>query len=350
MMKGPQMHARVPRRDGWSADRAGPGLLLLSLAGALLLGCDDGRDLPADSAVHLPDAGPGTVDLYADAGNPAPDLLSSPDGATDQIPGPCNKPGDPTLKYTPGVTYWGRKDYIEYVAGDLPVIISSPHGGYLKPSEIPDRTYGVLGMDSNSQEYTFEAARYLKAITGRSPHLIINRLHRIKLDANREIKEAAQGSKYSEQAWTEYHQYIEAAKKWVTTRCGKGLYLDHHTNAHSEKWVELGMLLPSSDLALSDSVLNQPTYINKSSIRAISLSPGRSFVEILRGQFSLGGLLMNRGYKSVPSPKHPDPADGGFFSGGYNTWRHGSKSGGAIDGIQVETYYCSTALSTTMAG
>ncbi|MFM2081749.1 MAG: hypothetical protein RL380_440, partial [Verrucomicrobiota bacterium] len=42
--------------------------------------------------------------------------------------------------YVPGSTYFGRSNYIEYAAGDLPFIMSAPHGGSLTPSEIPDRT------------------------------------------------------------------------------------------------------------------------------------------------------------------------------------------------------------------
>ena len=41
--------------------------------------------------------------------------------------------------YLPGVSYFGRSNYIEYIAGDLPIIISAPHGGALIPAEMPDR-------------------------------------------------------------------------------------------------------------------------------------------------------------------------------------------------------------------
>ena len=51
-------------------------------------------------------------------------------GATD----PHSLPGDPTLAiptgpYVPGQSYFGRNNYIEYVAGNAPVIYSAPHGG-----------------------------------------------------------------------------------------------------------------------------------------------------------------------------------------------------------------------------
>ena len=293
---------------------------------------------------ELPDAGPDAgspdVTLVPPDSTPGPDQGPTPDSTPgpDQGTGPCSKPVTQPSKYKPGAAYWGRKNYIEYVAGDLPVIISSPHGGFLKPSEIPNRTWGVLGSDTGSQEKTFEVANYLKKITGRQPHLIINRLHRSKLDANREIKEAAQGSKWSEQAWTEYHQFIGAARDWVTKRCGGGHYFDFHTNAHSAKWVELGHLLTSSDLDRSDTALNDSSYINKSSMQTLGGTAGVNFPEIVRGPSSLGGLLISRGYKAVPSPKYPHPNGQGFFSGGYNTSRHGSKSGGVIDGTQVESY------------
>jgi len=318
------------------ATRNDPGPLPLALPAAA---CEQ-EPVPGDQPDAGPDAQTPDQSLAPPDSGPAPDGAPSPDAtpAPDQGTGPCTKPVTKTFKYKPGGTYWGRKNYVEYVAGDLPLIISSPHGGFLKPSEIPNRTWGVLGGDTGSQEKTLEVANYIKKITGRQPHLIINRLHRVKLDANREIKEAAQGSKWSEQAWTEYHQFIDAAKDWVTLRCGKGHYFDFHTNAHSAKWVEMGHLLTSGDLDRADTALNASAYINKSSLRALALTAGTNFPEVVRGPSSLGGLLMSRGYKSVPSPKHPHPKGQGFFSGGYNTRRHGSKSGGVIDGTQVESY------------
>ena len=301
--------------------------------------CGDDRSVNDDPATPdmgvAPDSRPPADSAPKPDSRPSPDSKASPDVGT----GPCTGPAPKGWKYQLGKAYWGRKNYIEYLPGNLPVVISSPHGGYLKPAEIKDRTYGVLGQDSNSQEYTLETSHYLLRLTGRRPHVIINRLYRKKLDANREIKEACQGDKLSEQAWAEYHKFITDAKAWVTARCGKGHYFDFHTNAHSAKWVEMGYLLSSTDLNRSDSALNDVAFIKKSSLRALASQPGKTLADIVRGSYSLGTLLMGRGYKTVPSVKHPHPAGQGFFSGGYNTARHGSRSGGVIDGTQVETYY-----------
>ena len=278
-----------------------------------------------------------------DAGEPF--VEKAPDNTTTQpmcdLTNPQNDP------YQPGVAYFGRNRYIKYIAGSLPIILSAPHGGSLKPSEIKSRTTGALGGDTYSREYTYEVARRLYQLTGRLPHIIINRLHRSKLDANREIVEASQGDKNSETAWGEFKDYILAAKKWVTKRCKQGHYFDLHTNAHSEKWMELGYLLYSSQLALKNSTLDTgTTYLNKTSVKTLASQQGHTLSTLLRGPESLGALMQIRGYKTVPSPKYPDPNGGGYFSGGYNTARYGSKGGGVIDGTQIETHLSMIQNST----
>ena len=52
----------------------------------------------------------------------------------------------------------------------------------------------------------------------------------------------------------------------------------------------------------------------------------------------MGGLLEPLGYPTVPGPTQPDPDGEPYFSGGYNTARHGSRDGGAISPIQIEMY------------
>jgi len=209
----------------------------------------------------------------------------------------------------------------------------------LQPEEIPDRTWGSTCQDYRSREYTLEVADYISRTTGGYPHVIINELHRVKLDANRPIGEAAQGDPLAEQAWHEFHAFIGDAKDAVDAQYGRGHYFDFHTNAHASEWVEVGLGLTRSDLDRSDEALDCSTYRDKSTIRSIANTPGVDFPEIVRGDTSLGGLLQGWGYKSVPSPAHPDPDGASYYYTGYNSWTHGSRSGGMIDGTQVETYY-----------
>jgi hypothetical protein len=240
--------------------------------------------------------------------------------------------------YVAGRSYWGRNGYIEYVPGNMPIIISAPHGGDLRPDEIPDRTWGMLIGDPYSIEYAQEVIAYLYQWTGRRPHLIINHLARIKMDANREIGEAAQGNPYAEQAWYEYHGFIQDARDIVTADWGRGHYFDFHINIHSAHWTEIGLGLNGSDLARSDQELNTDYYKNKSHLRSLVATSNVYFPEVVRGQTSLGGYLEQYGYKTVPSPSYPDPDGNDMYYTGYNTYCHGPNLGGTINSTQVETY------------
>jgi len=242
--------------------------------------------------------------------------------------------------YIPGVSYFGRNNYIEYIAGNIPLIISVPHGGNLTPSEIPDR---VCGDETVTDSYTAELGRELSAainkITGCYPHIIICNLKRTKLDANRELETAACGNQWAEIAWNEFHQYLDIASQEVTQESGKGLYIDLHGHGHAIQRLELGYLLTAAQLRYSDFTLNTATYKSYSSIfNLINTNiSGLSHSELLRGMSSLGTLFAIKNVPAVPSIDDPFPLSGeSYFSGGYNTDRHGSRTQGTIDGIQIE--------------
>jgi hypothetical protein len=54
--------------------------------------------------------------------------------------------------YVPGQTYFGRNNCIGYHAGNLPNIISVPHGAHELPAEIPDRTREDLAYHTITRE------------------------------------------------------------------------------------------------------------------------------------------------------------------------------------------------------
>ena len=63
--------------------------------------------------------------------------------------------------YFYGEQYSGRNNYINYYPGNIPVILSIPHGGELVPLEISDRTYGVSVTDSNTIELGTSISDYM---------------------------------------------------------------------------------------------------------------------------------------------------------------------------------------------
>jgi hypothetical protein len=240
-------------------------------------------------------------------------------------------------EFVPGTSYMGRQGYVEYIPGDLPVVVSAPHGGDMTPAEIPDRSWGTLVTDTNSKETLLAVRDAFIEQSGGAPHVVISHLKRTKLDPNREIGEAAQESPYAENAWREFHHFIEVAERVVAAEFGEGLYLDLHGHGHPNDWVELGYLLSASDLAQPDDVLDGSTYIDKSAIRALAHDVELPFSQLLRGPNSFGGKLAALGVRSVPSPDDPSPGTETYFSGGYNTRRHGSQSAErVVSGIQLE--------------
>jgi hypothetical protein len=234
----------------------------------------------------------------------------------------------------PGGSQFGEKDQIEYIIGNFPVIISVPHGGRLAPLDIPDRTSGVLLADGNTDLLAREIVLAFHKETGKYPHVIICHLKRIKVDCNREIKEAAQGNAEAERAWKEFHQFIEQARKSVVEKNGAGLYIDLHGHGHPEARLELGYLLSNRQLKLKGSVLEG--LKDQTSIRQLADDSKVPFVELLRGGSSFGGLMQQRGFSTVPSPEFPHAGEGKYFNGGYNTRQYGSRDGGKISGFQAE--------------
>ena len=244
--------------------------------------------------------------------------------------------------YVPGQIYYDSTGYVEYRAGNLPIILSSPHGGDLQPSSIPDRNCSgcVYLKDSWTKEITEGLYNKIISETGCYPHVIINLLHRKKFDANRDIIDAADGNPTVEIAWQTYHNFIDSAKNQIVEDYGRGLFLDMHGHAHTIQRIELGYLLSKNELQLTETTLNTNTYIEESSIRALVEQNIQNFShsELLRGQYSFGTIMDDKGFPCVPSSSDPFPLGSEpYFSGGYNTQRHGSRdNNGEIDGIQIE--------------
>jgi len=239
-------------------------------------------------------------------------------------------------EYQPGTSYFGRNKYIEYVAGDSPLIFSAPHGGREKPDELPDREMGTFSFDTNTQELVRAIADELHARTGHRPHVIICRVNRRKIDCNRDIKEGAAGNPHTEQVWREFQAYLDVAHDAVVKKYGRGFYIDLHGHGHPEQRLELGYLHSVDQLAASDEELNKAPYPAESSLKAIAAKGTMPYSELIRGKRSFGALMESRGFLCSPSPSNPHPK-APFFRGGYNTDRH-ARDAAPIAGLQIESY------------
>jgi hypothetical protein len=129
------------------------------------------------------------------------------------------------------------------------------------------------------------------------------------------------------------------AKAKIIQDYNRGLFLDLQGHGHNIQRIELGYGLTRNELQLEDSDLNEEAYISESSIRGLAEDNLQAYThaELLRGSESFGSMLAAEEFPAVPSSEDPFPLNGeDYFSGGYNTLRHGSLDGGAIDGIQME--------------
>jgi N-formylglutamate amidohydrolase len=236
-----------------------------------------------------------------------------------------------------GLSYFGAEQYMEYLPGNLPIIISAPHGGTVTPASIPDRTVGEDALDTFTQELAREIRSAFFERTGRMPHVIICRIRRTKLDANREIVEAAQGNRQAQRAWFEYHSFIETAKSRLNADHPRGFYMDLHGHGHPIARLELGYMLTTTQLNGTDNAL--AALAASSSIRSLVQTSGSNLPQLVRGPFSLGTLFEAEGFPAVPSASQPSPGTDPYFNGGYNTNRHGSRNGGTISGFQLEANF-----------
>jgi len=233
-------------------------------------------------------------------------------------------------------TQWGTGRFVEYIPGTLPIVISAPHGGLETPELLPDRPRGVFYTDLGTLELARMISDEMHARTGNRPHVIINRLKRRKLDPNRDIGEAAQGTPLTETAWREYHEFIDSARAAVSATFGTGLYIDLHGHANKLPRVELGYNLTSDDLANDDAVLDDIPYPDVSSLWHLIRLKGTAHSRLLRDSIGFGALLTKRGIAATPSPEDPKPNDQTFYAGGYSTRRHTADDGLNIFGFQIE--------------
>lgn len=281
-------------------------------------------------------------------------LLLSGAGAASAQP---EAPAKAAPTFDVGRAYFGPTQYIEYLPGNAPVILTAPHGGDLAPDQIPDRVNANCGgarvvvvRDTNTAELVLAMREAFHAKHGVYPHVIINRLSRRKLDANRPVADAACGNAEAIAAFKEWHAFINIAKAQVLKTSGRGWYMDMHGHGHPLQRLELGYLLDADKLNAPDKALDADKAArDRVSIRSLlDHTPATSLSELLRGPSSLGALYARAGFPSVPSDADRRPGDDKYFNGGENTRRHtcgdeadarGGKTAGPICGVQIEANY-----------
>lgn len=239
----------------------------------------------------------------------------------------------------PGDHRFYHSTYIEYIEGDLPVILSASHGGALLPPEISGRVSDSAKAlsDQNTEELAMELVAQVFKASGHYPHAVINHIHRMKLDPNRDSADS-QERPYADDsgkaAWMAYHDFIDTAEAKVEALFGKGMLFDLHGHQHALARVELGYLITNFQLRQADQDLGK--LVANSSLARLSLESVVPFPDLVRGTSSFGGYLQGKGIPAVPSPQFPHNDTNPYFSGGYTIRSHCLTGRGAISGMQIE--------------
>jgi N-formylglutamate amidohydrolase/glutamine amidotransferase-like uncharacterized protein len=208
-------------------------------------------------------------------------------------------------------------ELVDVENGDLPIILSAPHGGREKIPGVPARHGdGIAKFVSQSDVYTRQLAGNLAdAIEnklGRRPYLVMARFHRRYLDANRP-KKLAYESEQAANVYQAYHQALARARRDVLRRWGYGILLDIHGQGSAPQ------------------VIFRGTQNGKTTTRLIN----RYGPEALIGESSLFGQLSRQGFQVHPPVGSQDP-EHGSYDGGFIVRTYGSSRDGALDAIQLE--------------
>jgi hypothetical protein len=233
----------------------------------------------------------------------------------------------------PGNRYTSPDGYVEIQAGNFPLVITVPHDGPLAPAAMTQRTRAncedpsyATAQDSNTRSLALTIAARVYATTGKHPWVLINRIHRTRMDANRSREYAACGDPETGRAWDQWHKYIGIARASIQ---GRGFQEDIHGQGHPARRLEIGFLLSRAQM------YSPEQESASSSLHAFALTHQGSFTTLLR---ALGTRLTDAGFPSIPSEQDwtPEPGEA-FFYGGYLTERYGcSEPGDTICAVQLE--------------
>jgi len=187
-----------------------------------------------------------------------------------------------------------------------PIVLSAPHGGTLDPSSIPTRTTGCVCTEPDWN--SFELASSIRAAFNDElngpPALVALNVVRAKIDGNRPEISACEcrGEGPGSDAHRLYHAELARACRECVERHRWCLLLDIHGQSHRPAVTELGYLVTSTQLL-------QSTLSNDSPNTLAPLLRGSdaSLEDLVRGPYSLGGLLERFGEPCTPSPTHPQP-------------------------------------------
>jgi N-formylglutamate amidohydrolase len=206
-----------------------------------------------------------------------------------------------------------RENYVIFQRGDLPIIITAPHGGKIKIPEIPDRQNGTTVWDGYSLELAQLVSDELFKLIGARPYIVLAEFSRKNIDANRPPSKAYENLN-AKKYYDFYHGIINEFIHEIKIKFPRAILLDFHAQGKNDQIVYRG----TQDCTTVASLLK------KFGQKALS------------GPKSILGNLENRGYKIFPNQNQQQKAEDSAYNGGYTVGHYGSHRAQGIDAIQLE--------------
>jgi N-formylglutamate amidohydrolase len=206
-------------------------------------------------------------------------------------------------------------------AGELPIIISAPHGGTLPVPGVPERKGAGLEKsgkgfatvrDTGTEEFARDIADAVKTKFGKKPYLVVARFARKYIDANRPPEVAYEAPK-AKPTYDHYHGLLTKYCKEVQGTYGRGLLLDIHGQAKT-----------------ADTV-----YRGTQNGKTVALLRQRFGEKAHTGPDSFFGIMgRTEGFKVFPP--EGDGKEQAGFNGGHTVGTYGSHDQYGIDAMQLE--------------
>lgn len=201
-------------------------------------------------------------------------------------------------------------------SGDIPIILSAPHGGTRRIEGVAVRKgegakQFVTVTDTNSHRLTAALAKSLERRWGK-PYVVIAQFSRQYLDANRPSSDAYE-SEIAKPTYDAYHAALKDAVTKTRERWGRGILFDIHGQA-----------------AKRDTIFRGTANGKTCSLLTERLGPG-----VLMKDIGLLGILHAKGYDIFPAPGSDEKEDS-RYSGGHIVRTYGSSGSTGIDAVQLE--------------
>lgn len=208
---------------------------------------------------------------------------------------------------------------VHFQKGDLPILLTAPHGGTNVLKDVLTRTNGTLLRDDGTYELALLVSEELTKLTkGKKPYLVAAQFHRKYLDVNRPATNAFE-SPGAKPYYDTYHQQVSNYVAQIRQRFGgEGLMIDLHGQARDAASIFRG----------TGNGLTVTRLLKKQGEPAFT------------GTNSLLGQLAAMGYNVIPNNTPPGkPPEDRSYNGGYTVRTYGSNNENGIDAIQIELGY-----------